>query len=177
MPLVLLAALLMLPLTVSLRAQQPAPSENPPVPSVAPEPAQKPPSGFLDALGRWLKQSAEEMDANFKKMKGSIDAFNAQADKNAKDAAAATKDVTDALVKLPMTRFIDGRELCVIAANGSPDCRTAAEAICKSKGFSTGNSVDTQATQKCPARLWLSGRKPNESDCAVETFVTRAACQ
>jgi hypothetical protein len=176
-----------LPLAVQSQAQQASPpsSENPPAIVTAPaseaepkpESEPKPSPGFFDALGNWIKKSNEELDANFKKMKNSIDVFNAQADKNAKDAAVATKEATEALVKFPTTRFIEGRELCIAAANGSPDCRAAAELICKSKGFATGNSVDTQAAQKCPARIWLSGRKPNEGDCAVETFVTRAACQ
>jgi hypothetical protein len=38
-------------------------------------------------------------------------------------------------------------------------------------------SLDTQSAQKCPARVWLSGRLPAENECPLETFVTRAVCQ
>jgi hypothetical protein len=133
--------------------------------------------GLLDALNEWAKKSAADFDANMKKMRDSIDAFNARADKAAKEAATATKDATDALVKFPAARVVEGRERCVVSPNGAPDCQAAAIAMCKAKGFATGNSVDMQSAQKCPARVWLSGRMPAEGECTVETFVTRAACQ
>ena len=36
------------------------------------------------------------------------------------------------------------RERCPIAPNGAPDCKAAAEIMCRTKGFATGNSVDYQ---------------------------------
>ncbi len=158
------------------QAAQPAAQ---PVPA-QPAPPRKEP-GFFDAMGRWFDQSAADFKSGMNKMKNSVDEFNDRAGKAAKDAAAAAKGatdaMTDAMVKLPGTRVVDGRERCELAANGSPDCRAAAEAVCKGKGFGSGKSLDTQASQKCPARIWLSGRLPQEGECQVETFVTRAVCQ
>jgi len=129
--------------------------------------------GFLDAINRWIDESA----ANFKSgMKGTQDALTGLGT-SASDAAKAAKDATDALAKLPGARVVPGRELCQNAPNGSPDCRAAAEAICHSKGFGTGKSLDTQSAQKCPARVWLSGRPPAEGECPTETHVIRAVCQ
>ncbi|MDQ2954961.1 MAG: hypothetical protein M3R18_08520 [Pseudomonadota bacterium] len=111
-------------------------------------------------------------------MKSSIDELNEHRDKAAKEAAAATKSATDAMLKLPTTRMVEGRERCEVAPNGSPDCRVAVEAICKAKGFGSGNSLDTQTAQKCSPRAWLSRRLTGEGEvCRIETFVTRAACQ
>ena len=111
-------------------------------------------------------------------MKSSIDEINERSDKAAKEAAAATKSATDAMLKLPATRMVDGRERCEVAPNGSPDCRAAVEAICKAKGFASGNSLDTQTAEKCSPRAWLTRRLTGEGEpCRIETFVTRAACQ
>jgi hypothetical protein len=49
--------------------------------------------------------------------------------------------------------------------------------MCRTGGFSTGQSLDTQAVQKCPARVWLSGRVPQPGECSMEAFVNRAICQ
>ena len=89
-------------------------------------------------------------------------------------AATATKEATDALSKLPTTRIVEGRERCVLAPNGSPDCGPAAESICKGKGFESGKSANIESARKCSARALLSR---NDADCVNETIVTRAACQ
>ena len=156
--------------------------ENPPLtPPASPSPPASAPRnepGFLDAVGRWFDQSAAEFKAGVDKMKGSINELNERRDKAAKEAAAATKSATDAMLRLPATRMVEGRERCEVAANGSPDCRAAVEAICKGKGFGSGNSLDTQTAQKCSPRAWLNRRLTGEGEvCHTETFVTRAACQ
>ena len=92
-------------------------------------------------------------------------------------AAGTAKGAAGTLMGLPNARIVTGRERCVIAPNGVPDCRAAADAACRGKGFGSGRSLDTQSAQKCPARVWLSGRLPAEGDCPLETFVTRAVCQ
>ena len=159
-------------LAVVAMVAAPVRAEPPPPAPAAPQ--SKPGGdGFLDALNRWLDESA----SNFKSgMKGTQETLSGFGDA-AKDAAKAAKDATDALTKLPTARGVTGRELCQNAPNGSPDCRMAAESICHAKGFSTGRSLDTQSAQKCPARIWLSGRLPAEGECAVETHVVRAVCQ
>src|SRR5262249_43058359 len=93
-----------------------------------------------------------------------------QAQDNAKDAAGA-------IVRWPNTRVINGRERCELAVNGAPDCRTAASALCRGKGFHEGKPFDTQSEDNCPSRTVLSGRLPTPGDCKSETFVTRAVCQ
>jgi len=161
---------------------QPQPAAAPPQLAPQAEPAAPVPppkkEGFFDALGKWWDQSAADFDANLKKMKSDIEAAN---ERNAKalreatqGAATATKEATEALSKLPVTRVVEGRERCALAPNGSPDCGPAAEQICKAKGFKTGQSANIESARKCSARALLTR---NEQDCTNETIVTRAACQ
>ncbi|MGE3150586.1 MAG: hypothetical protein AB7K04_16130 [Pseudorhodoplanes sp.] len=152
-------------------AQSPAPVPATP-PAVAPSPPRDSP-GFLDAFNRWIDQSAANFRTGVKDAQNKLSDFGAATG----DAAKAAKEATDSLVKLGSARFVDGRERCQTAPNGSPDCRGAAELICRGKGFNSGRSVDTQSAQKCPARIWLSGKLPAEGECAVETHVIRAVCQ
>jgi hypothetical protein len=178
-----LASMAFLLLAFAAMAQEPARApDNPSVTQPAPPspPVPSPPRnepGFFDAVGRWFDQSAAEFKAGVSKMKSSIDEFNERSDKAAKEAAAATKSATEAMLKFPTSRMVEGRERCQVAANGSPDCRAAVEAICKAKGFASGNSLDTQTSEKCSPRAWLSRRLTGEGECRIETFVTRAACQ
>lgn len=142
--------------------------DSPTPPAQAPAPRNE--TGFFGAINRWIDKSSAEFNAGLNDIRNKINDFSERSSKAAKAAS-------DAMTKFPSARMVEGRERCLPAPNGSPDCRTAAESICKSKGFKTGNSIDTQSAQKCPARIWLSGRLPAEGECAVETFVTRAACQ
>jgi hypothetical protein len=52
----------------------------------------------------------------------------------------------------------------------------AANAICKTKGFASGKSVDMTTAEICPAQVYISGRNSGEG-CRTETFVSRALCQ
>jgi hypothetical protein len=97
------------------------------------------------------------------------------------------KGAIDAVTRLPATvglpqvglpsSLVTGRTRCVAAANGAPDCLAATEALCKSKGFTAGNSLDIQSAQRCKAHVWLSGRAGEPTDCTTESFVTRAMCR
>jgi hypothetical protein len=164
----------MLALPAAAQEQQPRPPADK---SAGAQPAPQR-EGFFDALGRWFEKSNADFKSSLGKMKSSIEEFNEKAGKAAKDAvsatATATKDAGEALSKLPNTRIVDGRERCELAPNGSPDCRTAAESVCKAKGFGGGKSFETQSAQKCSARALLTR---NDADCSTETFVTRALCQ
>jgi hypothetical protein len=155
-----LVAVLCVPTGVQAQST-PAPDDAAAPAVQAAPPAEAPPRrpGFLDTLNNWFDKGAADLKRSLEK------------------SGQAAKDATEALTKLPGARVVDGRERCAVAANGAPDCVAAAEAICKSKGFSSGKSLETQATQKCPARVWLSGRTPAEGECAVETFVIRSVCQ
>ncbi len=76
----------------------------------------------------------------------------------------------------PSTRVVTGHEKCTIAPNGAPDCVVAANAICKTKGFESGKSVDMTTAEVCPAQVYMAGRSTGP-DCHTETFVSRALCQ
>jgi hypothetical protein len=169
-----------------------APAESRSTPPPAPSfPAQPPPAGkpgFLHELGRWWQDSLANFNAGMKDAQGRMSEFNAQADVAAKETAAATqeamrnaadaaKEAATAFARLPNTRVIEVRERCAAAANGAPDCRAAATSVCRGKGFNTGQALDIQSAQKCPAAVWLSGRMPRDGECAVETHVLRAVCQ
>ncbi len=175
-PALICAALLLAMCDDAAAQAQPAPRAQAQPPAAAP-PAAQPPrqkDGFFDAIGRWWDKSAADFDANLKKMKSQIDAANDRNAQAAREAAAATKEATDALVKFPSTRIVEGRERCQLAPNGSPDCGPAAEAICKAKGFKSGQSANIESARKCSARAILTR---SEQDCVNETIVTSAACQ
>lgn len=129
--------------------------------------------GF-DPLGRWIDWSMEDFNTRMKAAHGHFVAFG-EAGRSAVDAGP--KEFTDSLPKMTTARVVAGRERCEIAPNGAPDCTTAVESMCRSSGFSTGRSLDTQAVQKCPARIWLSGQVPQRGECQTEAFVNRALCQ
>jgi hypothetical protein len=148
----------------------------------APAPSANAQPGFVDAMGRWF----EEGSAKFKsQMESAQEKFNSQMQsaqekfgKLGSKAREATKDATGAIVGLPNARVVNAREKCVKAPNGAPDCLTAAVTLCRSKGFETGKSLDTQSEQKCTsARFLLEGRSPTDTECPTEIFVTRAMCQ
>jgi hypothetical protein len=149
-------------------AQAPSPPADPPSAAQAPNPSYQP--GFIDAVGRWLEQGAAKLKSEMQGAQENLDKLGSQA----RDAA---KDVTDGILALPGSRVVSGRVRCEPAPNGAPDCLAAANGVCQSKGFQAGRSLDTQSEQKCPARLLLQGRAPNDIDCRTEIFVTRAVCQ
>ncbi|MDO9060097.1 MAG: hypothetical protein Q7U92_13900, partial [Bradyrhizobium sp.] len=59
----------------------------------------------------------------------------------------------------------------------APDCKAAADKLCQSKGHTEGKSLDTDAAEKCSAKVYLPGRKREPGDCRTENYVTRALCQ
>jgi hypothetical protein len=72
---------------------------------------------------------------------------------------------------------VTGRMGCPVSANGAPDCKAAADKLCQSKGHQEGKSLDTDAAEKCSAKVFLPGRKREPGDCRTENYVTRALCQ
>lgn len=128
--------------------------------------------GLIETLGDFFDKAAESLS-----LKGATDTItdlNRKAGEATRDAAKAA---TDNLGRLPGTRLASGRSLCVVAANGAPDCAAAAAALCKSKGMAGGTSVAFESAERCPAQVWLSGRSPRPGECKTETFVTSAMCQ
>ncbi len=144
------------------------PAGNPLTTPAAPNSAFKP--GFIDALGRWLEESATRFTSGLQGAEEHFDRLNKQARDTANEA-------TDTIMGLPNTRIVTARERCLPAPNGAPDCQSAANALCRGKGLRTGKSLDTRSEQKCPAKVLLEGRAPNDAECATEIFVTRAVCQ
>jgi hypothetical protein len=141
-------------------------------PQSQPAPASPGPGGggFIDAFGRWIQDSVTNWNTG---VKGTADA----AGDVAKGMADVTRDTAGAVVRIPGARFVNAREVCPLAPNGAPDCRVAAEAICKANGFASGSSADFQTYQKCPpiALNRTDGEPP--PPCVIESAVTRALCQ
>jgi hypothetical protein len=160
------------------------PSPEPPAAAAAPPPPAPPPAqGFIDAFGNWMQQGVATMGAGFGAMVGVVDQAG-QAAKGAADAAStmaksaaeAARDTASSVPKLP-TGVIRGRERCLLAPNGAPDCRAAAETMCRAKGYVSGASVDFETAEKCPPPYRVSSRNTPEGVCTFEHFVTSALCQ
>ncbi len=179
-------------------AQEPNRAQVPPTtgpaPAAAPAPAATQPSPAPEGdtvfhrIGRWLDKSISDIGSQFKDAQGKIDKFNhdtqtkidkfgQDAEAMAKSTADGAKSAADAVSRIPSARAVDGRERCVLAPNGAPDCIAAANAICKAKGFSEGKSLDMTTAEKCPPKVLLSGRQGTPGECTTETFVSRALCQ
>jgi len=135
---------------------QPAPEQSVPAPPSDPAPKENP--GLINEIGKLLEKPAS-MLPTLKSPRETID------------------DAADALSRLTKSPGVKGRAACPVAANGAPDCKAAADKLCQSKGFKEGKSLDVDTTRNCSARALLSGRKPEESECRTETYVTRAVCQ
>ena len=141
-----------------------APAAPPPQPQEGARP------GFIDAFGHWIQSSVTGWNSGVQDATGV-----------AKDAAngvgSVTRDTAGAVARFPGTRVIAEHETCPIAPNGAPDCRLAAELICKRHGFGTGSSIDFQTAERCPPLAFNrpSGEPP--PPCVMESFVTRALCQ
>ena len=129
---------------------QPAPEQS--------EPAPKENPGLINEIGKLLEKPGSLLPT-LKSPKETID------------------DAADALARLTKSPGVKGRAVCPVAANGAPDCKAGADKLCQSKGFKEGNSLDVDTTRNCSAKALLSGRKPEESECRTETYVTRAVCQ
>jgi hypothetical protein len=190
-------------LAIALLACSGTRAEQAVAPSQAPNatpPGVTPPSrpGLLDTIGRVFDDSVDSVKAGLDSARDTLGGLGGQAGGAAKGAAdaatgvakgaadvaagvsdaatGAAKGAADSVVRLPGTRLISGRERCAMAPNGAPDCRAAASALCKANGFGQGNSVDMQSAEKCPARVYISGRQ-SPGDCSIEHFVTSAMCQ
>lgn len=144
-----------------------APSQQAaPAPVAVPPPAsERSNPGLIEEFGKLLKDSASGLKSTIPSPGEALDGLNSSA-----------KDATDSLKRIaPLSgqSVATGRTLCPAAANGAPDCKLAAEQLCKEKGYAAGNSVDIESTQKCSAKSYFSG----QGACRTENFVTRAVCQ
>jgi hypothetical protein len=165
-------------------AQTPGPDAPSSAPATSsPANAATPPQSqsAVDALGTWVQQSGQwmqqgvtNMGAGFGQMVGAI---GGQADQATRNAADAARNAATSVSKLPNTGITAGNERCVIAPNGAPDCRVAAETLCRAKGYASGTSVDFLTVENCPPRWRTSRRDAPEGVCTMEHYVTKALCQ
>ncbi len=142
-----------------------------------PPPAFKP--GFLHQLGEWWGQSFGDFHTKMNNATDRLD--DLRKDQSTKDATAATQDAlkgaAQAVVRLPSTRMFELHDKCQPAANGAPDCPTAANNACRVKGFSAGKPMGISTSQVCSPQALLSGRSPTAADCHDETYILGIVCQ
>ena len=132
--------------------------------------------GFFGGVARWFDRQASKIGSGFKDAGSQVENFGHEAGVAAKTTVEGAKDAAGAVVRLPSARVISGHEKCKVAPNGAPDCVAAANAMCKTKGFESGKSVDMTTAEVCPAQVYLSGRNSG-AGCHTETFVSRVLCQ
>jgi hypothetical protein len=154
------------------QSAQPDPPQAPPPPAGLPTPP-----GVIGAIGRFIDQSISNIGAGVDAgVKGAGETLGG-ATGAAGDLAKGMTDAAGAVARLPLSNVVAGWERCAIAPNGAPDCNLASVALCKTKGFQRGNSLDITSSRKCPAQVWLERRQPNDNECVNESFVSRAICQ
>ena len=133
-------------------------------------------SGLFGSIGRWFDRQADNISSSFKDAGRNIDSLGTEAGIAARTTVDGAKDAADAMVRIPKARVISGHAKCRIAANGAPDCVSAAEQVCRTKGFESGASLDMTTAEICPPKAWVAGRNTGDG-CRTETFVSRALCQ
>ena len=153
---------------VQTPAQQAAPPQAAPAP--LPDPPREENSGLINELEKMWDKS-KSMLPTLQGRQETIDDLNARA----KDA---TRDAGESLSRLGKpASMVTGRAACPVSANGAPDCKAGADKLCQSKGYKEGKSLDTDAAEKCSAKVYLPGHKREPGDCRTENYVTRALCQ
>jgi hypothetical protein len=176
-------------LTPSAWTQNSLAQDAPPPPASQPAPPEKP--GVFQSIGRFFDQGASNFRDHLRGAKRKMDELGDDAAANnkaisdqaakvgqgaadvGKGAADATVNAMGAVAKLPTARMMSGREQCATAPNGAPDCVTAAEALCRKHGFTSGKSMDFTSAEECPVRTLLG----QTDDCTTVTFISRAMCQ
>ena len=156
---------------VGAQAQEP-PRAAPDSAAAAPAPAtQTGPAGPFGTVGRFIDESLQGLGQGLKGAREQMDDLTGRAGNAAKDAAGS--------VNLRRPSVVAGRERCLPAANGAPDCVTATTVMCRANGFESGSSIDMQTEQKCPAATPSGPASPplDESQCWMESYVVRALCR
>jgi hypothetical protein len=135
--------------------------------------AGKPEGSFLGPIGDWFERQFSNMKSDIKSAKEN---FDRDTDRATKKTIETAKDAADAVTSIPDQRTVRGRESCLIAPNGAPDCDAAASKLCRANGYGSGKSLDSTTAENCPTRVLLSGRTPGAGECKTETFISRALC-
>jgi len=146
---------------------------QPEAPAAVPAPAspQGTPGPF-GTIGRFIDESLQGLGERLKGAREHVDDITGRAGEAAKDAAGSIK-------RLPRPGVVAGRERCLPAPNGAPDCVTATALMCRANGYESGSSIDMQTEQKCPAVTHAGPASPplDESQCWLESYVIRALCR
>jgi predicted phage tail protein len=132
--------------------------------------------GFLESLGKWFSDQADNLNSSFKDAGKKVQDFGHEAGVAAQSTVDGAKNAAGAVANMSSARVVSGHEKCRIAPNGAPDCVAAATAICKAKGFASGKSADMTTSEVCPPSVYIAGRNSGP-ECRTETFVSRALCQ
>jgi hypothetical protein len=141
---------------------RPAPQQGEP----ASPPAQDENPGLINEIGK-LWEKSKSILPTLNSPQETIEDFNARA-----------KDAGESLSRLARpSLMVTGRMGCPVSANGAPDCKAGADMLCQSRGHKEGKSLNTDAAEKCSAKVYLPGRKREPGDCRTENYVTRALCQ
>ena len=142
-----------------------APLQGEPAPSSAP-PEREDNPGLINEMGKLFEKTLSILPP-LKSPQETIEDLNSR-----------TKDAGDSLTSLAKpSSMVTGRMGCPVAANGAPNCKAGADKLCQVKGFKEGNSLDTDAAEKCSAKVYLPGYRRGPGDCRTENYVTRALCQ
>lgn len=145
---------------------QEQPSAAPQQAEPAPEPQPQENPGLINEVGKL-----------FDKLKSSKSPSETFGDLNAR-TRDAVKGAGDALSRLTKTgAMVSGRSMCPAGVDGTPDCKTAADQLCKAKGFGEGKSLNTDSAEKCSAKVLIPGRRRQPDDCRTDTYVTTALCE
>jgi hypothetical protein len=144
--------------------QDEAPAQAQPAPQPSPTQSENP--GLINEMGKLF----EKVVPSFKRPGEAIEDLNTRA----KDAA---KNASDALSRLKPGSIASGRVICPLAANGTPDCKLAADRLCQTKGLKEGQSLSTNSAETCSPKVLIPGRQRKPDDCRMDTYVTTAVCQ
>jgi hypothetical protein len=189
-PRVVLGSAMLLAFVTLAAAQEPTPQQynaQEPAPPIGAAPATTPstslptPPEVIGAIGRLLNQSINNVgaaaNAGVKGAGETLGATSSAAGDLARGVSSGVTDAAGTVARLPLSNVVAGFQRCAIAGNGAPDCGVASVALCRSKGFSTGSSIDITSSRKCPSNVWTQGREPAPGECQDESFVSRAMCQ
>jgi hypothetical protein len=144
---------------------RPAPVQGEPAPSSAP-PEREDNPGLINEMGKFFEKTLSILPP-LKSPQETIEDLNSRA-----------KDAGDGLTSMAKpASMVTGRMGCPVAVNGAPNCKAGADKLCQAKGFKEGKSLDTDAAEKCSAKVYLPGYKRGPGDCRTENYVIRALCQ
>ena len=189
------AACLAVLLSMTMAAAQTAQPASPPAAQTTPEPAKSENQGLLNEIGKLFGKPVDL----FPSLKLTPETASPTPPAASTPPAAAPPVVAAPTPQPPpvappapapavatpaapptggrIPQMVTGRSSCPFSANGAPDCKTGADLLCKTKGFTSGSSLDMDSSHNCSKEALLAGARTLKDICKTETFVTRAMCQ